>query len=137
MSAPGRGRQCGGPESSVEGRMVDMAYYAEIKGIPVAGSSAPELDWAPYWWNVDALRADARLEPVDNPGYYDYVGVLSLEELFHLNDEMIQLLDDRCLPRPHPKAVAELQGVLGVLRDHGDEFKGFLVAAREWESGLG
>ena len=117
--------------------MVEMAYYAEIKGLPVAGSSAPEVDWAPYWWSVDALLADPRLGPVDNPGYCDYVGVLSLEELFHLNDEMIQLLDDRGLPRPHPKAVAEMEGVLGVLRDHGDEFKGFLVAAREWESGLG
>ena len=137
MSTPGRGRRWSSPASSIEGRMFDMAYYAEVKGIPMAGSAASVLDLAPYWWNVDALRSDPRLGPVENLGYYDFEGVLSLAELLQINDEMIQLLDTRGLPSPHPNALAEMEGVLDVLRDHGDEFQGFLVAAREWESGLG
>ena len=32
---------------------------------------------------------------------------------------------------------AAMEGFLTDLQDRGDEFDGFLVAAREWESGLG
>jgi hypothetical protein len=136
-SAPGRGRQRAGHEISGEKRMCTMAYYADVQGIPKAGSSVPELILSPYWWNVDALRGDPRLRPADTPGYNDSEGVLSLAELFELNEHMIRLRDARGGPGPHPNVVESMEGFLTVLQDRGDEFDGFLVGVREWESGLG
>ena len=114
-----------------------MAYDAAVQGIPKAGSSVLRLSMSPYWWNVDALRADPRLSLADIPGYNDSEGVLTPAELFELNEQMIRLRDARGGPGPHPNVVESMEEFLTVLQDRGDEFDGFLVGVREWESGLG
>lgn len=113
-----------------------MAYISEVKGIPKAGSSVPELMLSPYWWSVDSLRAHPRLHYVYTPGYNDSEGVFSLAELLELNDQMIEADRARGRTSRPPNVVASMAAFLEVLAERGDEFEGFVVAVREWESGL-